>query len=182
MIKVSFWFNATYGHSTDISVDSILQEFRDVILSNVNARECAPELRWQRVIADGTETDIERAKGARKACGILYDHLCRHCTLEQIVVFFRVLMEVDGGYGRKRDVGQQLHTRIQESGTVAREKTVSPDVSKLHLSPPKAEVNIGNNFDLLYVDICSTMWCSFDFWVVIYQGISMQLNMRYLSL
>ena len=66
MIKVSFWFDGTYGHSTDISVDSILQEFRDVILSNVNAKECAPELRRQKVIAEGTETDIERARDARK--------------------------------------------------------------------------------------------------------------------
>ena len=60
-------------------------------------------------------------------------------------------MEVDGGYGRIRDVGRQLHTRIQESGTVARDKTVSSDVSQLHLSPPKAEVITGNNFDLLCI-------------------------------
>ena len=96
----------TCGPSADTTVDSILQEFRDDILSNVNAKECAPELRRQKVIAESTETDIERARDARKASGILYDHLCRHCTYEQIVVFSRVLMEVDSGYGRMKNVGQ----------------------------------------------------------------------------
>lgn len=104
----------TCGPSADTTVDSILQEFRDDILNNVNAKECAPELRRQKVIAEGTETDIERARDARKASGILYDHLCRHCTYEQIVVFSRVLMEVDSGYGRMKNVGQRLHARIQK--------------------------------------------------------------------
>ena len=131
--------------SVDTTVDSILQDFRDTILSDVNAKECAPELRRQKVIAEGTETDIERARNARKACGILYDHLCRHCTLEQIMVFSRVLMEADDGLGRTRDVGQRLHARIQESGTVAIDKTVSPDVSPLHPSPLKTEVNTGRD-------------------------------------
>ena len=106
----------TCGPSADMTVDCILEEFRDDILSNVNAKECASELRRQKVIAEGTETDIERARDARKASGILYDHLCRHCTLEQIVVFSRVLMEVDSGYGRMKNVGQRLHARIQKDG------------------------------------------------------------------
>ena len=106
----------TCGPSADTTVNSILQEFSKDILSNVNAKECAPELRRQKVIAEGTETDIERARDARKASGILYDHLCRHCTLEQIVVFSRVLMEVDSGYGRMKNVGQRLHARIKKDG------------------------------------------------------------------
>ena len=104
----------TCGPSAETTVDCILEDFRDDILSNVNAKECASELRRQKVIAEGTETDIERARDARKASGILYDHLCRHCTLEQIVVFSRVLMEVDSGYGRMKNVGQRLHVRKME--------------------------------------------------------------------
>ena len=100
------YFICTCGPSADTTVDSILQEFRDEILSNVNAKECAPELRRQKVIAEGTETDIERARDARKASGILYDHLRVNCTLKQIVVFSEVLMVADGGLGRTRDVGQ----------------------------------------------------------------------------
>ena len=103
------------------TVDSILQEFRDDILSNVNAKECAPELRRQEVIAEVTETDIERARDDKSARGVLYDYLHGNCTLEQIMVFSRVLMEVDGGLGRTRDLGQRLDARIQESGAVATE-------------------------------------------------------------
>ena len=91
----------------------ILEEFRDDILNNVNAKECAPKLRRRHVIAESTETDIERARDAKTAGGILYDHLRRNCTLEQIVVLSKVLMEVDSGLGRTKDVGQQLYARIQ---------------------------------------------------------------------
>ncbi len=114
-------------------------------MSNVNAKECAPELRRQKVIAESTETDIERARDARKASGILYDHLCRNCTYEQIVVFSRVLMEVDDGYGRTKNVGYRLHARIQEGGAVASDPKVSPDESPLHPSTHKAEVNTGKD-------------------------------------
>ena len=105
----------TCGPSADTTVDCILQTFRDDILSIVDAKECTSELRRQKVIAESTETDIERARSARKACGILFDHLCRHGTLEQMV-FSRVLMEVDSGYGRMKNVGQRLHARIQKDG------------------------------------------------------------------
>ena len=49
----------TCGPSADMTVDCILEVFRDDILSNVNAKKCAPELRRQKVIAEGTETGIE---------------------------------------------------------------------------------------------------------------------------
>ena len=140
-----FSLHTTCGPSADTTVDSILQEFRDDILSNVNAKECAPELRRQKVIAEGTETDIEQAKDARKARGVLYDHLQLNCTLEQIVVFSEVLMKADGGHGRTRDVGKRLHARIQESGAVASDRKESPDESPLHPPPPKAEVNTGKD-------------------------------------
>ena len=132
----------TCGPSADTTVDSILQEFRDDILSDVNAKECAPELRRQKVIAESTETDIERARDARKASGILYDHLRMNCTLEQIVVFSRVLMEADGGLGRTRDVGQRFHARIQES---ARDQKESPDESPLHPPPPNGAESTGRD-------------------------------------
>ena len=132
----------TCGSSADTTVDSILQEFKDAILSNVNARECVSELRHRKVIAESTKTNIEQAKDARKASGILYDHLRMNCTLEQIVVFSEVLMEADDGLGRTKNVGYRLHARIQE---IARDQTVSPDESPLHLSTPKAEVNTGKD-------------------------------------
>ena len=135
----------TCGTSADTTVDGILEEFRNDILSNVNAKECASELRRQKVIAEGTETDIKQAKDAGKARGVLYDHLCMNCTLEQIVVFSEVLMKADGGYGRTRDVGKRLHARIQESGAVASDRKVSPDESPLHPPPLKAEVNTGKD-------------------------------------
>ena len=53
--------------SADTTVDSILQEFRYEILSNVTAKECAPELRRQNVITESTKNNIEQAKYARKA-------------------------------------------------------------------------------------------------------------------
>ena len=139
-------------------MDSILQEFRDDILSNVNAKECASELRRQKVIAKSTETDIERARDPRKASGILYDHLHMNCTLEQIVVFSEVLMGADGGYGRTKDVAQRLHARIQKSGAVASVKKLSPNESQLHPSPPKAE---GTGRDPKYAAPCSVhLWCA----------------------
>ena len=97
----------------------ILEELRDDILKNVNAKECAPELRCRHVLAESTETDIERARDAKTACGILYDHLHRQCTLEQIVVLSRVLTEVDSGLGRTKGVGQRLYARIQGIDAIA---------------------------------------------------------------
>ena len=124
----------TYVLCTDDSVDAILAEFKDDILDNVNAKECAPDLRRQHVIAASTETDIKLAKDAREARGILYDHLCSHCTLEQIVTFSKVLMKANGGYGRTREVGQQLYARIPVSGAVATDQDMSPGESQLR--PP----------------------------------------------
>ena len=134
-----YWFilHASCEPSTDTTVDSILQEFRDDILNNVNAKECAPELRRQGVIAESTETNIEQAKDARKARGVLYDHLHMNCTLEQIMMFSEVLMKADDGLGKTRHVAQRLHARIQESSAV--DKKLSPNESQLHPSPPKAE-------------------------------------------
>ena len=96
-------------------MDAILQEFRDEILRNVNAKTCAPELRRRGVIAASTETDIERAKDPRSACGVLYDHLCQNCSFKQIVMLSTVLMEVDDGFGRTKEVGERLHMRINGS-------------------------------------------------------------------
>ena len=104
-------------------------------MSNVNAKECAADLRRQHVIAESTEIDIERARDVRAANGILYDHLRRQCTLEQIAVFSRVLMQADSGFGKTRDVGQRLHERIKDTGAVATEQKVSPGESRLTTPP-----------------------------------------------
>ena len=105
------------GHSTDnpVGARAILQETREDILNNVNAKEHAAELRRQKVIAESTETDIERARDARTASGILYDHLYKHSTLEQIRDLSKVLKEADSGFGRTKEVGEQLYDRIQQT-------------------------------------------------------------------
>ena len=104
-----------FGHSTDNPVETILQEFRNDILNNVNAKEHAAELRRQKVIAESTEIDIERARGARKASGILYDYLYKYSTLEQIRELSKVLKETDSGFGRTTEVGRRLYKRIQRT-------------------------------------------------------------------
>ena len=135
----------------------------------MNAKECAPELRRRHVIAESTETDIQRARDARTARGILYDHLHRHCTLEQIVVLSRVLTEVDSGLGRTKGVGQRLYARITRVDASGTDQKVGPvaDGSQLHLSPPKTPANAGNNYiyaELLYasniseMSACSVIW------------------------
>ena len=93
-------------------MEKILEEFRDEILKHVNAKECAPELRQRKVIAKSTETDIARARDDKTARIKLYKHLRKDCTLEQIVVLSRVLMEVDSGFGNTKEVGQRLDARI----------------------------------------------------------------------
>ena len=117
----------------------ILEEFRDDILKNVNAKECAPELRRRHVIAESTETDIERARDARTARGILYDHLLRNCTLEQIVVLSRVLMEVDSGFGKTKEVGQQMYARIQGAGASGTGQNVGQAIGESQLHPSVTE-------------------------------------------
>ena len=119
-------------------MNAILQEFRDDILSNVNAKTCAPELRRQGVIAASTETDIEQAKDARSACGILYDHLCQNCSFNQIVMLPTVLMGVDEGFGRTKEVGQRLHMRIHG---------IDPGGSDQQLSPHPLPMNTTNTGD-----------------------------------
>ena len=47
-------------------MEAILREFRDDILKDVNAKVCAPELRREEVIAEGTETDINQAKSVKE--------------------------------------------------------------------------------------------------------------------
>ena len=95
-------------------MDKILQEFRDDFLNNVNAKSCATELKHQLVIAESIEAKITQAGDARLARGVLYDHLCQDCTFEQVVELSRVLMGVDRGFGKTREVGRRLYTRIQE--------------------------------------------------------------------
>ena len=109
------------GHSTDYLVNTILQEFRNDILNIVNAKEHAAELRRRNVIAESTETYIQRAKDVRTASGILYDHLYEHCTLEQIGELSIVLKEVDSGFGRTKKVGRRLYERIQQTKAAATE-------------------------------------------------------------
>ena len=105
----------------------------------MNAKECAPELRRQHVIAESTETDIERARDTKTASGILYDHLYRNCTVEQIVLFSKILTEVDGGFGRTRQVGQQMSARMQGtgSGSASTQQNMGPYESQLHSIPPQ---------------------------------------------
>ena len=129
-------------------MDKILQEFRDDILNNVNAKECAPELRRQGVIAVSTETKIARAKDKKTACGILYDHLLEECTFEQIVMLTKVLMEVDCGFGRTREVGQRLHERVLGIHGGGTDRQVSLHRSQLPLLLLKNEASTGNYGEL----------------------------------
>ena len=60
--------------------------------------------------AEGTEIDIAQAKGAKRADGILYDYLRENCTLDQIVMLSKVLMDVDKGcFGRTRNIMNHMH-------------------------------------------------------------------------
>ena len=102
-----------YSLTLDNSVNSILEDFKNDILSNANAKEYAAELRRQKVIAESTETDIKGARDARTANGILYDHLQTHSTMEQIRDLSRVLKNADSGFGRTKEVGERLYKRIQ---------------------------------------------------------------------
>ena len=52
-----------------------------------------------------------------------------------MAVLPKVLMKDDDSLGRTRDVGQPLHSRIQESGGVATDQKVSPDKSPTHHHP-----------------------------------------------
>ena len=96
-------------------MDAILQEFRDEILEECQCQNMCTRAETSWVIAASTETDIERAKDPRSACGVLYDHLCQNCSLKQIVRLSTVLMEVDDGFGRTKEVGERLHMRINGS-------------------------------------------------------------------
>ena len=127
---------------------TILQEFRDDLLIIVNAKSCAPELRRQKVIAESVETDIAQAKDKKTACGILYDHLCQECTFEQIVGLSKVLMEVDGGFGKTREVGQRLHERVLGIRGGGTDRQVSLHRSHLPLPLPKNETNTGKYGEL----------------------------------
>ena len=108
------YIHDAFGHSTDNSVEAILQEFRDDILNKVNAKEHAAELRRQGVIAPSTETDIDRARDARKASGILYDHLYKNSKLKEIKELSKVLKEADSGFSKTKEVGRRLYERIQQ--------------------------------------------------------------------
>ena len=106
-------FSYTSYHSTDNSVDAILQKFSNDILKDVNAKECAPELKQKNLIAESTATGIAEAKDAQTARRILFDHIHENSTSDQIVQFSRVLMRVDAAFGKTRKVGERLHAEIQ---------------------------------------------------------------------
>ena len=129
-------------------MDKLLQEFRDDILNNVNAKECAPELRREGVIAVSTQTEIDRAKDKKTACGILYDHLLEECTFEQIVMLTKVLMEVDCGFGKTREVGRRLHESVLGIHGGGTDRQVSLRRSQLPLLLSKNEGSTGNYGEL----------------------------------
>ena len=100
-------------HSSDISVEAILQDVKDIFLTKVNAKMCAPKLRRQGVIPEMIETRIARSEDVQKAREILYDHLQKECTFQQIETLARVLADVDRGFGRTKEVGRLLQMRIR---------------------------------------------------------------------
>ena len=119
---------------------------KDDILNNVNAKQCAPELRRQKVIAQGIATDIGRARDAKMASGILYDHLYEDGTLQQIKMLSTVLMDVDAGFGKTREVGLRLHARIQGLDSSETEQQKHPHGSQQlpSLSDRENEANKGD--------------------------------------
>ena len=82
-------------------------------MEDVNAKECAPELKQKNLIAESTATGIAEAKDAQTARRILFDHIHENSTSDQIVQFSRVLMRVDAAFGKTRKVGERLHAEIQ---------------------------------------------------------------------
>ena len=82
----------------------------------MNAKRFAPNLRRQGIIAEVTETDIDRAKDSETANEILYDHLHKDCTSDQILLLSRVLMDVDAGFGNTRQLGKLLSTSFHGQG------------------------------------------------------------------
>ena len=115
---------------------AILQEFRADILKDVNVEVCAPEVRREEVIAESTDTDINQARSVKRANGILYDYLRQNCTLDQIVMLSRVLMDVDNAYRRTRTLGQRLHARTQGLGDGGTYQQESQNGSQIHQSQP----------------------------------------------
>ena len=108
-------------------MEAIVQEFEEDILTKVNAKECAPKLKRQGVIPEKIETEIARSEDAQTAQGILYDHIRKDCSLQQIEMLAGVL--VDSGFGTTKEVGLQLQERIQ-----------GRDAHKRR-SPPSSEAN-----------------------------------------
>ena len=100
-------------HSSDNSVEAILQDVKDDFLTKVNAKECAPKLRRQGVIPEKIETKINRSEDAQTAREILYDHLQKEGTFQQIETLAEVLADVDRGFGRTKEVGRLLQMRIR---------------------------------------------------------------------
>ena len=131
--------------STDNSVEAILQEFRAAVLKDVNAKVCAPELRREEVIAEGTKTDIAQARSVKEANGILNDYLRENCTLDQIVMLSKVLMDVDNAYRRTRTLGQRLHARTQGLGGGGTHQQESQNRSQIHQSLPENETSAGED-------------------------------------
>ena len=109
---------------------AILQELKDDILNKVNAKVCAPILRHQGVIPEKIETKIAQAGDMQMARWILYGHLKSDCTLKQIETLAEVLVGVESGFGRTKEVGRQLQNLILIRGSNAHKRR-SP--SSLHL-------------------------------------------------
>ena len=113
-------------------------------MKDVNAKECAPEMRLLEVIAEGTETDIAQSRSVKRANLILYDYLRGNCTFDQIMMLSRVLMDIASGYGRTKELGQRMHARIQDlsgGGTYQQERQHGPQI---HPSLPKNATGTGD--------------------------------------
>ena len=104
-----------------------MQEFKDDILTKVNAKVCAPALRRQGVIPQEIELKI-LSEAVAVARGTLYDHLKSDCTLRQLEKLAEVLVSVDRGYGTTNEVGQELQKRIQGSDAHKR-RSPSPEAN-----------------------------------------------------
>ena len=101
-----------YNRSS-IFTGPFLKKFYHEIKTDMDARDIALELFLDEAIPEGVKTDIQKARDARSANLLLYDHLLNQASLSTLTSVCDVMSEADG-MDKMKSLGRRMKDELQQ--------------------------------------------------------------------
>ena len=101
-----------------LAVQLLLEKYRELFISDMDAKEIALTLKQIGVIPEGIATDIANARSKKAANEVLYGHLFSQASEDGLKRLFEVCSE-EKGYSKMNAFGKDMLEELEQGGKLA---------------------------------------------------------------